>query len=473
MHDAGQRGNLTRPREEGTAVKKTLFVACCACAALAFCGRAAANVTFGITEDTGALGDPTMFYSTLNDLGATYPTAQVHAVGYDWRQPIDWLGWYAGQRIRAILAATGADEFSAVTHSMGGLVLRAAFKAAPALVGMARKVVHVCQPSVGAVVLYRRLFTGLVRPYDGGGGVFDRAFRLILGNTRTAFLGNMSGMPGPMQLLPSQFLPGGWNPLLPNGPPYASGNIAPAIGAGGLAAGVAAELATRVTEVNAFHASTGRPVSIVAESEGSLVAKAYLAATPTAPVIELVMLSPLVSPARVYYPPGGREGWGVAAGVELKGLTGVVKAISPIDLTPDTPLLRSIADNAPAVRDLLTCPLPGVQQLALFPLADAVASPHPTEVGIPASVVPAFHGGLLSSGAVHKTIALRLDGGKLPEYDVWSSVERVVRVASSAWQVPPLPLSLNPAWGRPPGRSPSCASMAAVLQQWVDGSAPG
>ena len=42
-------------------MKKTLFVACCACAALAFCGRAAANVTFGITEDTGALGDPTMF----------------------------------------------------------------------------------------------------------------------------------------------------------------------------------------------------------------------------------------------------------------------------------------------------------------------------------------------------------------------------------------------------------------------------
>jgi predicted component of type VI protein secretion system len=184
-------------------------------------------------------------------------------------------------------------------------------------------------------------------------------------------------------------------------------------------------------------------------------------------VNELVLLSPLVSPARVYYPPNGHEGWGVAAGIELKGLTEGLKVISPIDLTPDTPLLRSIADNAPAVRDLLTCPLPGVDQLALFPLADAVASPHPTAVGIPASVVPAFHGGLLSSGAVHKTIALRLDGGKLPSYDVWSSVERVVRVASSAWQVPPLPLSLNPAWGHPAGDSPSCASMEAALQQWV------
>src|SRR5207248_11524801 len=146
---------------------------------------------------------------------------------------------------------------------------------------------------------------------------------------------------------------------------------------------------------------------------------------------------------------------------------------SPIDLTPDTPLLRSIADNAPLVRDLLTCPLPGVHQLALFPLADAVASPHPSAVGIPASVVPAFHGGLLSSGAVHKTIALRLDGHKLPSYDIWSSVERVVRVSSAAWQVPPLPLTLNPAWGHPSGDSPSCASMAAALQRWVAAPAPG
>src|SRR5437763_1291533 len=89
------------------------------------------------------------------------------------------------------------------------------------------------------------------------------------------------------------------------------------------------------------------------------------------------------------------------------------------------------------------------------------------------SLVPAVHGGLLSSGAVHKTIGLRLDGGKLPQYDIWSSVERVVRVASSAWQVPPLPLSINPAWGHPPGRAPTCASIAPVLQRWVGGSGPG
>src|SRR6266516_3444990 len=84
MHAADRRGNLRRRGRKGPAVKKTLFVACCACAALAFCGRAAANVTFGITEDTGVLGDPTMFYSTLNDLGATENRI---AINWDPAQP--------------------------------------------------------------------------------------------------------------------------------------------------------------------------------------------------------------------------------------------------------------------------------------------------------------------------------------------------------------------------------------------------
>src|SRR6266540_1332076 len=55
-------------------------------------------------------------------------------------------------------------------------------------------------------------------------------------------------------------------------------------------------------QIEAFHRQSGQKVAIVAESEGALVAKTYLAATPGAPVDELVMLSPLVQPARVWYP---------------------------------------------------------------------------------------------------------------------------------------------------------------------------
>jgi hypothetical protein len=93
---------------------KTLLVACCACVALAFCGSATANVTFGITEDTGALGDPTMFYSTLNDLGASenrisilwdpsQPTTIPNQVALDY-----WLPQAAISAVRVVLAVSPA-----------------------------------------------------------------------------------------------------------------------------------------------------------------------------------------------------------------------------------------------------------------------------------------------------------------------------------------------------------------------------
>jgi hypothetical protein len=71
MQVAAGRGNLRCRGRKGPRVKKILIVASCACAALAICGSAAANVNFGITEDTGALGDPTSFYTALNELGAS------------------------------------------------------------------------------------------------------------------------------------------------------------------------------------------------------------------------------------------------------------------------------------------------------------------------------------------------------------------------------------------------------------------
>ena len=52
-------------------MKKVWGLVCCACVALGLCGSAAGAVSFGITEDTGALGDPVLFYSALNDLGTT------------------------------------------------------------------------------------------------------------------------------------------------------------------------------------------------------------------------------------------------------------------------------------------------------------------------------------------------------------------------------------------------------------------
>src|SRR5205807_1922998 len=121
----------------------------------------------------------------------------------------------------------------------------------------------------------------------------------------------------------------------------------------------------------AFHDATGRPISIVAESEGALVAKTFLTTTPSAPVDQLIMLSPLVQPGRVYYPPAGHEGWGVATGAGLSGLSAGLNTIAPFRLT------------------------------------------------------------------------------------VWAIAERLIEGASSAWQVPTLPLALNRAWSHGSSACPS------------------
>lgn len=205
-------------------------------------------------------------------------------------------------------------------------------------------------------------------------------------------------------------------------------------------------------QVDTLHRRTGRPVSIVAESEGSLVAKAYLAADPGAPVANLVMVSPLVQPARVYYPPTGEAGWGLAGGVALQGLSDTIGDVSPIDLSPTSPFLRSVVQEAPLLRPLLSCPLPGVRQFALLPLADALADPDPRSIRIPSIVLPAFHGGMLSNPTADRAIHRLLSGHQLVPTPGWALADRVIRSAAAAWQVPELALPLNPAWSSPGGQ---------------------
>jgi len=57
-------------------------------------------------------------------------------------------------------------------------------------------------------------------------------------------------------------------------------------------------------QVRALHAASGRPVAVVAESEGSLGVYAMLARDPGLPVSSVVLLSPIVSPGQLTYPPG-------------------------------------------------------------------------------------------------------------------------------------------------------------------------
>jgi hypothetical protein len=224
---------------------------------------------------------------------------------------------------------------------------------------------------------------------------------------------------------------------------------------------------TMGAQLGVLYRQTHQRVAIVAESEGALVAKTYLAANPDAPVGELVMLSPLVQPARVWYPGEGDQGWGLAAGWELRELSDLFHDLSGADLSADMPVVRSLLDHGPALRDLLACPLPATHQLALFPLADAVATPHPSEIGIPSGVVPAFHGGLLAESSVREVVARYLDDGTVPAPTIWPVAQQILRASAAAWQVPELPLTLNSRWSGPAGRSPSCQAMSAALRQWL------
>jgi hypothetical protein len=216
-------------------------------------------------------------------------------------------------------------------------------------------------------------------------------------------------------------------------------------------------------QVDALHEATGRRVDIVAESEGSIVAETYVAVWPDAPVRRVVLLSPLVQPGRAAVPPRGEDGWGVATGWVLRGVTALTRSISATDLGLDAPFVRSLVDEAPALRGLLACRPRQVEELALFPLADAVVSPHPSAVSIRDSVVPAFHGGLLEDGTVQRAVAVALRRGRLPDLGAWGDAERVVSVMSAAWQAPVLPISVG--W-RDPDR-PTCRAATAELRRWV------
>ena len=164
-------------------------------------------------------------------------------------------------------------------------------------------------------------------------------------------------------------------------------------------------------QVAIYHRATERRLTVVAESEGALLAKAYLAATPRAPVENLLILSPLVAPGRVYYPSEGEEGWGAAGALAMEGFAWALGGVSPVDVTPDTPFLRSIVDDAPVLRGLMSCSLPRVHQLAVLPLDTGVSAPAPTSFRFPYTVVPAFHGGMLDDQTT-ATLVTRLIAGR-------------------------------------------------------------
>jgi hypothetical protein len=220
------------------------------------------------------------------------------------------------------------------------------------------------------------------------------------------------------------------------------------------------------TQVDALHAVTGRRVALVAESEGTVVTETYLAGTADAPVDDAVLLSPIVEPGRVYAPPHGQNGWGLAGGAELDALGAALHSITAVDVGTETPLLRSFVTGAPELRTLFACPRAGIHQLAMVPLGDAVSAPIPQRITFDLAVVPAFHGGLLGTPRVDRAIADVLADRWHPAKAPWRAAARLIQLGAAAWQPPELPFQVNPAWASA-GNPTRCAAVRASVARWL------
>jgi hypothetical protein len=212
-----------------------------------------------------------------------------------------------------------------------------------------------------------------------------------------------------------------------------------------------ASAALLARQVAGLHDRTGRPVALVAESEGTLVVRAYLDTLPHPAVDAVVLMSPLIQPGLVYYPPPtAGSGWGIATGWQLRALVGAISAISGVQVSADEPFVRSLLDQAPLYRDHMLCPVPGVRMIAFLPFADAVLAPPATPIAIPAIEEPGLHALLLTRPSVQQRIVRFLHGDPV---DSAVSVQfRLIQLAAGAWQTPPLAARLNSAWQRPAGQ---------------------
>lgn len=235
------------------------------------------------------------------ELATPSPCAQrplrhpVWAFGYDWRQSNASHASRLSQFIDLVLRTESAQQVILVTHSMGGLVARAAL---PLIERKVMGIVHCVQPSVGAVVAARRVHTGYEPSIDGDLGELlqemAEAFGvdseqveaamasdgdpaevgMIENRLQTALFGNslfaadpiyygrlMACQRGAVELLPSDqagIAKADWlRPSVPAGSIYDHYKTAP-IASGGLIlpklpAADAAEFKRRIDEAKAFH----------------------------------------------------------------------------------------------------------------------------------------------------------------------------------------------------------------------------
>ncbi|HWG61850.1 MAG TPA: hypothetical protein VG253_09070 [Streptosporangiaceae bacterium] len=185
-------------------------------------------------------------------------------------------------------------------------------------------------------------------------------------------------------------------------------------------------------QVLRLHQESGKPVDLIAESEGSLGVDAMLASHPHIPLGSVVLMSPIVAPGQASYPAG--TGPGIVPGGELQGIVWFVGGLSPFGTAGAQTLISSVNSDGARFAAAAARYRP-LRWLTLVPLADAVTLPVCT---LPKQVVvvPALHGDLLGNPSVKTMVRDFLAGTYVPLPQQFKGTAELVAAAAAAWRMP-------------------------------------
>jgi hypothetical protein len=187
-----------------------------------------------------------------------------------------------------------------------------------------------------------------------------------------------------------------------------------------------------------LHEETGRPVSIVAESEGTLGVYAMLARHPGLPVSSVVLLSPIVDPGQAGQPSQitstGRYGDPVS-GEALSELVKMAGSLSPFGEAGAGRLIASVRTEGAAYAAAAARNGRHIRWLAVIPLADALTLPV-CDLPSNAIVVPALHGSLLGDLAIDRMAHRFLSDQPVASPQQMRDTAQVIAAASAAWRIP-------------------------------------
>jgi hypothetical protein len=181
-----------------------------------------------------------------------------------------------------------------------------------------------------------------------------------------------------------------------------------------------------------MHLRSGRPVDVVAESEGTLGVDAMLAQHPDVPLGSVALLSPIVAPGQTRYARGG--GSGLVAGDELHAVIWFVGGLSPFGSAGAQRFIDSVNRVGAQFATSAARRLP-VRMLELVPLADSETLPAchlPPNV----LVVPGLHGRLLGDPLALRMVRAFLRHQQVRGTAALRTTAEIVAAAASAWRMP-------------------------------------